>query len=307
KDALAGFKRYYKSGEVVGEVYTTINQPDYSAELAQLRAAKPDAAYVFYPGGMGVQFVKQYVQAGLLKDVPLFSAFTIDETNLAAIGDAAVGTFGTAFWNPDLKNPASERFVADFQKKYGYTPSTYSAQAYDAALLIDSAIRGVQGRLEDKDGLRAAFRRADFKSVRGAFRYNTNGFPIQNFYLHEVVKDGAGKLKWANRGVVFTDGEQGKPGFFTYVCERLNGFEPKPGATFSLFAAEVAAFPEYYKQYFSQAMLGGAAAPMAPVVCTGPVSYRGQDGVRRDIDNLKAALQGVRTQDAFMPAVAPSG
>jgi len=104
-----------------------------------------------------------------------------------------------------------------------------------------------------------------------------------------------------------TDGEQGKPGFFTYVCERLNGFEPKPGATFSLFAAEVAAFPEYYKQYFSQAMLGGAAAPMAPVVCTGPVSYRGQDGVRRDIDNLKAALQGVRTQDAFMPAVAPSG
>ena len=205
KDALAGFKRYYKAGEVGGEVYTTINQPDYSAELAQLRAAKPDAVYVFYPGGMGVQFVKQYTQAGLLKDVPLFSAFTIDETNLAAIGDAAVGTFGTAFWNPDLKNSASERFVADFQKKYGYTPSTYSAQAYDAALLIDSAIRGVKGRIEDKDGLGAAFRRADFKSVRGAFRYNTNHFPIQNFYLHEVVKDGSGKLKWANRGVVFTD------------------------------------------------------------------------------------------------------
>src|SRR5262249_61810145 len=104
-----------------------------------------------------------------------------------------------------------------------------------------------------------------------------------------------------------TDGEQGKPGFFTYVSERLAGFEPKPGAAFSLFAAEVAAFPEYYKQYFSQAMLGGAAAPLAPMVCIGPVSYHGQEAVRRDIENLRAALQGVRAQDVFMPAVAPSG
>jgi len=204
KDALAGFKRYFK-GEVVGEVYTAINQPDYSAELAQLRAVRPDALYTFHPGGMGVNFVKQYAQAGLLTEVPFFSAFTIDETTIKAQGEAAVGTFGTAFWNSDLKNPANERFVAEFKKKYGYPPSTYSAQSYDAALLLDSAIKAVHGKLEDKDGLRAAFRKADFRSVRGGFKYNSNHFPIQNFYLHQVVKDPSGDLRLADRGLVFAN------------------------------------------------------------------------------------------------------
>ena len=204
KDALAGFKRYFK-GEVAGEVYTTINQPDYSAELAQLRAARPDALYVFYPGGMGVNFTKQYAQAGLIKEVPFFSAFTIDSVTLAAIGDAAIGTYGTAFWNTELKNPANERFVADFEKKFKYTPSNYSAQSYDAALLLDAAIKAVGGKLDDKEALRAQFRKADFKSVRGPFKYNNNNFPIENFYLHQVVKDSAGKLKLENRGVVFKD------------------------------------------------------------------------------------------------------
>jgi branched-chain amino acid transport system substrate-binding protein len=204
KDALTGFKRYFK-GEVVGEVYTTLNQPDYSAELAQLQAAKPDALYVFYPGGMGVNFVKQYAQAGLLKDVPFFSAFTVDTVTLGAIGEAAVGTYGTAFWNTEVRNPASEKFVADFEKKYRYTPSNFSAQGYDSAVMIDAAVKAVHGKLEDKDALRTALRRADFKSVRGPFKYNVNNFPIQNFYLHQVVKDASGKLKLENRGVVFKD------------------------------------------------------------------------------------------------------
>jgi branched-chain amino acid transport system substrate-binding protein len=203
KDALAGFKRHYK-GEVIGEVYTAINQPDYSAELAQLRAAKPDALYTFHPGGMGVNFVKQYTQAGLLQEVPLFSAFTVEETNLKAIGDAAVGAYGTAFWTPDLDNPVSRRFVADFEKKYGYTPALYAAQSYDAALLIDDAVKAVKGKLEDREGLRAAFRKPTFQSVRGGtIRYNTNHFPIQNFYLYQVAKDASGKLKLENRGLVF--------------------------------------------------------------------------------------------------------
>jgi branched-chain amino acid transport system substrate-binding protein len=203
KDALAGFKRYFK-GEVVGEVYTQINQTDYSAELAQLRAAKPDALYTFHPGGLGVNFVKQYAQAGLMSEVPFFSAFTIDETTLKAQGDAAVGTFGTAFWSADLKNPANERFVAEFRKKFGYEPSTYSAQSYDAALLLDAGIKAVGGKIEDKESLRAAFRKADFRSVRGAFKYNTNHFPIQNFYLRQVVKEGA-DLKLVSRGLVFSE------------------------------------------------------------------------------------------------------
>jgi branched-chain amino acid transport system substrate-binding protein len=205
KDALNGFKRFYKAGQIIGEVYTTLNQPDYSAEITQLRAAKPDALFVFYPGGMGVNFVKQYAQAGLLSEIPLFSAFTVDETTLKGQGEAAVGAYGTAFWNTGLDNPVNKRFVADFEKKYGYTPSNFSAQSYDAALLLDYGIRTVKGKLEDKDALRAALRKADFKSVRGSIKYNTNHFPIQNFYLHQTVKDASGKLKLENRGVVFTN------------------------------------------------------------------------------------------------------
>ena len=205
KDALAGFRRFYK-GEVINEVYTQINQPDYSAELAQLRAARPDALYTFHPGGMGVNFVKQYAQAGLMKEVPLFSAFTVEETTLKALGDAAVGAYGTAFWNPDLDNPVSKRFVADFEKKYAYTPSLFAAQGYDAALLIDNGLRAVKGKVEDKEGLRAAFRKPTFQSVRGGtIRYNTNHFPIQNFYLYQVAKDASGRIKLEGRGTVFTN------------------------------------------------------------------------------------------------------
>lgn len=205
KDALAGFKRYFK-GTIVAEVYTQVNQQDFSAELAQLRVARPEALYIFMPGGLGVNFVKQYAQAGLKRDVPLYSAFTIEQTTLQAQGDAAVGAFATAFWTPDLRNPVSERFVADFERKYGYTPSLYAAQAYDTALLIDAGVRSVKGRLEDKDALREALRRPGFDSVRGGkIRYNSNHFPIQNFYLYQIVQDGAGKLRIENRGVVFRD------------------------------------------------------------------------------------------------------
>ena len=104
-----------------------------------------------------------------------------------------------------------------------------------------------------------------------------------------------------------TDGEQSKLGFYAYVRERLTGFEPRPGARPTPFAAEVSAFPEYYEQYMSRAMLGGSVAPIVPLVCTGPVAYHGQAALARDIDNLKAALAGAKPVDAFMPAVAPSG
>ena len=203
KDAISGFKRFFK-GEIVDEVYTAVNQPDYSAEIATLRSAKPDALYVFYPGGMGINFVKQYAQAGLVKTIPLYSAFTVDATTVAAQGDAAIGMFGTASWTVDLKNPANERFVADFRKKYNYEPATYAAQAYDAAQMIDAAIKAVHGNLADKDGLRAAFKKADFKSVRGPFKFNNNGFPIQSYYLYEAVREG-GKVLELNRGTLITD------------------------------------------------------------------------------------------------------
>jgi branched-chain amino acid transport system substrate-binding protein len=203
KDAITGVKSMFK-GKVVDEVYTTVNQPDYSAEIATLRAAKPDALYVFYPGGMGVNFVKQYAQAGLVKQIPLYSAFTTDSTTVDAQGDAAIGTFGTAFWTVDLKNPVNEKFVADFRKKHNYEPSTYSAQAYDSALLINAALKATGGKMDNKDALRAALRKADFQSVRGGFKFNNNHFPIQNYYLYETVRED-GKLRQLGRGTVLTN------------------------------------------------------------------------------------------------------
>lgn len=189
KDGLEGVKRYFK-GEIVAEVYTEVNQPDYAAELAQLRSANPEAVFVFYPGGMGVNFVKQYAQAGLKEKIPLFTtAFTIDQGVLPAMGDTALGILNASFWSPDLDNAVNKKFVADFQAANGRLPSLFSAQGYDAALLMDSAVRAVGGDLSDKDKLRAAFRKADFKSVRGPFKFNHNQFPIQDFYIRQVVRD----------------------------------------------------------------------------------------------------------------------
>jgi branched-chain amino acid transport system substrate-binding protein len=192
KDVLTGFKRFFKS-KPVAEVYTPLTQVDFSAELAQLRAAKPAAVFAFYPGGLGIQFVQQYVQAGLSAQIPLYTSYTIDNLTLPAIGDAAIGMTVTASWNDDIDNAQNKKFVADFKKKYNYAPSFYSAQAYDAAMLLDSAVRKVGGKIEDKAAFLAALKAADFKSVRGNFKFNTNHFPIQDFYLGQVIKGDDGK------------------------------------------------------------------------------------------------------------------
>jgi len=203
KDALAGFKRFYKRG-VAGEVYTKLGQPDYAAELAELRAAKPDAVFVFYPGGMAVNFVKQYAQAGLKEEIPLFGpSFLLDQTVLKAQGDAALGLFNTAFWSQQLRNESNAKFVADFISDYGRLPSPYAAQAYDAAQLIDAALRET-GSVKVKDSFRAALEEANFPSVRGPFRFNSNHFSVQNFYLRQVVKDDDGNLVNSLEGIVFS-------------------------------------------------------------------------------------------------------
>jgi 5-methyltetrahydropteroyltriglutamate--homocysteine methyltransferase len=106
---------------------------------------------------------------------------------------------------------------------------------------------------------------------------------------------------------IVSDGEMSKPGFFSYIRERLTGFEPRPDLKPPFFEAERAAFPEYYEQYFQRAMLGGAVAPMVPMVCVGPIRYVGQDALQIDLDNLKSALAGVECAGAFVPATAPSG
>lgn len=204
KDALEGFKRFYK-GEVLDEVYTQIGQVDYSVEIAQLIQANPEAVYVFYPGGMGVNFVKQYQQAGLLGKVPLISASTVDGTTLPALQDLALGVVTHAPYAPNLDNAQNKQFVEAFEKKYNRSPSLYAAQSYDAAMLLDSAIRKVDGNMEDKDAIRKALEAADFDSVRGDFSYNTNHFPITDWYRVDVVKGEDGKAQLAAQSVVFED------------------------------------------------------------------------------------------------------
>jgi branched-chain amino acid transport system substrate-binding protein len=194
KDALAGFKAFFK-GEIADEVYVPLNQLDFSAELSKIAAAKPDAIYVFLPGGMGVNFVKQFRQAGLADSITFLSAFTVDESTLPAQQDAALGFFGGANWAPNLDNPENKAFVAAYEKEFGAVPATYAFQAYDAALLIDSAVKAVQGNLSNKDALRAAMMKADFKSLRGGFKFNSNHYPIQDFYLVKVAKRPDGKYE----------------------------------------------------------------------------------------------------------------
>jgi branched-chain amino acid transport system substrate-binding protein len=204
KDMIAGFKRYFK-GKIVDEVYTKPGQTDYQAEISQISAAKPKAVFVFYPGGMGIQFVKQYAQSGLREKIPLYSVFTVDETTLPALGDAAAGNYEAGFWTPDLKNERNQEFVAAFRKKYNYYPSYYAAQSFDAIFLIDSAVKAVKGDLSNKKGMIAAMEKADFPSVRGPFKYNSNHIPIENFYLFKVAKDSDGNYVRKIESVVFSE------------------------------------------------------------------------------------------------------
>ncbi len=203
KDALAGVKRHFK-GEILDEVYVPLNQLDYSAELSRIAAAKPDAIFVFLPGGMGVNFVKQFRQAGLADKIKFLSAFTVDESTLPAQQDAALGFFGGANWAPNLDTPQNKKFVAAYEKEFNAVPATYAFQAYDAAFLIDSALKATKGNTADKAALRAAVKKADFQSLRGAFKFNSNNYPIQDFYLVKVAKRGDGKFQTEIVQKVFT-------------------------------------------------------------------------------------------------------
>ena len=194
KDSLAGFKRIFK-GQVVGENYTKLGQLDYAAELAEIRAAKPQVLYIFLPGGMGINFIKQFVSAGLGKETMLLlPGFSADQDVINPVGASMAGLFNTAHWSPDFNNPANLKFMAEFQKEYKRIPTLYASQGYDAAQLINAAVRDTKGKLDDQEALRKALRSARFESVRGPFKFNTNQYPIQNYYVRSVGSDGQGGL-----------------------------------------------------------------------------------------------------------------
>ncbi|CAN7603409.1 ABC transporter substrate-binding protein [Duganella sp. LjRoot269] len=190
KDMLLGFKRYFK-GEIVDEVYTQVGQTDYSAEIAQLQSAKPEAVFAFYPGGMGVNYIRQLSQAGMLAKLPNYSVFTVDGTTMPALREAAVGTTFGAMWDAALDTPENRAFVNAFNARYKRLPSEYAATGYDAARLLDTALRKAGAQAGDKRALAVAVKAAgsEFKSVRGPFRFNKNNMPVQNYYAFQVASE----------------------------------------------------------------------------------------------------------------------
>ncbi|MBL8589600.1 MAG: ABC transporter substrate-binding protein [Methylobacteriaceae bacterium] len=214
KDALAGFKRFFK-GEIAGEVYTRLDQTDFAAEMAQIRAANPDVVFQFHPGGLGIAFLRQYQQAGLLEKVPMvLAAPSLDHVTLAAVGDAAVGINVTAHWNADFDNEANRKFMAAWTKAYNRPATYYASQGYDTALAVASALKATGGK-PDADAMRAALLKADFASTRGAFKFGPNQHPVQDWYALKVEKGADGKPALVTKGKVLT----GHGDFYAAQCK----------------------------------------------------------------------------------------
>jgi len=206
RDALNGFKRGYDA-DVAQELYTRLGQIDYAAEIAQIRAAKPDALFIFLPAAMGINFVKQFVSAGLSEDITLIGpGFSADEDVIMAVGEPMLGMYNTAQWAHDLDVPRNREFVDAFRKEYdGRYPSVYAAQAYDVIMAIDAAVRQTGGDVADRDAVVDVLKKADFDSVRGEFRYGSNHYPIQSYYVRVIDKDDDGRITNRLVGQVFDD------------------------------------------------------------------------------------------------------
>lgn len=194
KDAIAGFKRTYK-GEIVEESLLPLNTTDFGPEVSKISASKADALFTFMPGGLGINLLNTFIQAGLKGKIPIVSTFTADEATLPVLKDNAVDVYGVLTWAPNMDNPANKKFVSEYEAAYNAVPASYAMQAYDAAMLINSAVAAVKGNLADQNAVRAALKKAAFTSVRGPFKFNVNGYPIEDFYLTKVAKRADGKYE----------------------------------------------------------------------------------------------------------------
>ena len=205
KDAIEGFKRFFK-GQVIGEIYTRLDQTDFAPEMAQIRAAKPEVVFHFHPGALGIAFMRQYQQAGLLGTIPMVLAEpSMDHVLLKSVGDAALGIDVSGAWNADFDNPVNKDFVAAFTKKYGRTPTMYAAQGYDTAIAIGAALKAIGGKIENADGFRAAMLKADYKLTRGNFKFGKNQHPVQDWFAMKVEKDAAGTISLKTREKILTE------------------------------------------------------------------------------------------------------
>ena len=189
KDKIAGLKRFYK-GQISDEMYTPLNQLDFSAELTQVSANKPDAIFAFYVGGLAPSFVRQYQQMGLLGKVPLYTTNTLEGAAIDVMGSAANGLLVADAWTPGMNNPQSKQFVAAYEKKYGRMPSSFAAYSYDTGMLLDAAIRSANGKVDNRKAFAKAIATAQFKSVSGDFRFGKNNYPVQDYHVFQIWKEG---------------------------------------------------------------------------------------------------------------------
>lgn len=195
QDALAGFKRMFR-GQIVGEQFTRLDQTDFAAEMAAIRSANPDVVFQFHPGGLGIAFLRQYQQAGLLGRIPMVvAAPSLDHTTLNAVGEAALGVNVTSHWNVDFDIPESQAFVAAFRQRHNRTPTYYAQQGFDTALAIGAALRQTNGNVRDTEAFRTAMLKADFKSTRGSFRFGPNQHPVQDWHAIRCERNAAGQLE----------------------------------------------------------------------------------------------------------------
>lgn len=205
KDAITGFKRFFK-GEIVGETYTRLDQTDFAPEMANIRAANPDAVFQFHPGGLGIAFIRQYQQAGLVGKIPMvLAAPSLDNVILGAVGASALGMDVSSHWNSDFDNAANKKFVAAFVVKYNRLPTAYASQSYDTALAIGAALQGAGANAADPAAFRKAMLPANFQSVRGKFRFGPNQHPIQDWFGLRVEKAADGKLALVTKGKILSD------------------------------------------------------------------------------------------------------
>ncbi|MGH7005867.1 MAG: ABC transporter substrate-binding protein, partial [Alphaproteobacteria bacterium] len=204
KDVINGFRGVYK-GKEIGQTLFKSGESDFQADISKIRAAKPEAVFLFAPGSMGIAFVKQWAATGAHKEIKLYTLFVVDSMSLPVIGEAALGTFHTNYWDIDSKNAVNQRFVKDYVSDYGNMPSHFAAQAYDGPRLIAAALKATGGKFEDPLAFMKALRHTPYDSIRGPYKYNVNGFPIQSFYKREVVRGADGKPQITTRGVVYKD------------------------------------------------------------------------------------------------------
>ena len=203
KDMITGVLRTLKGPKVIGQDLVKLGESDFQANISKIRSEKPAAVFAFMPGAMSPAFFKQWAASGIGADIKLYTVFSVDNATLPAIGDAANGSYHASYWGHDLKIPANEKFVKDYTAKFGGLPSEFAAQAYDAALLISAAVKAIGGKVDDSAALAKALRKTPYASTRGAYEYNVNGTPIQNFYLREVVKGADGKPSIVIKSTIF--------------------------------------------------------------------------------------------------------